>query len=143
MLVSVRLPAAAKPENTFPMRSVRSVLILCLVFLLSVATYAAAADVSGAWTFTVELGMGTGRPKVILKQEGEKLTGTYDGRYGVSPLEGIIKENKIELTVSMTAEGQAVLGVFTGVVDGDSMSGSVEFDGAGDGTWTAVKTPAR
>jgi hypothetical protein len=54
-----------------------------------------------------------------------------------------VREHKIELTVSMTAEGQAVLGVFTGVVDGDSMRGSVEFDGAGEGTWTAVRAAAK
>ena len=125
------------------MRIARHALILCLAVLPSIEVRAAHANVAGAWAFTVELAMGTGRPKVTLKQDGEKLTGTYDGRYGASPLEGTIKENKIELTVSMTAEGQAVLGVFTGSVDGDTMSGSVEFDGAGEGTWTAVRAAAR
>ena len=39
----------------------------------------------------------------------------------------------------MTAEGTAVTGVFTGTVQDDGMTGTVDFDGAGDGTWTAVK----
>jgi hypothetical protein len=101
------------------------------------------AKVAGQWKFTVELEMGTGHPTVTLKQDGEKLSGTYDGRYGVSPLEGTIKENKIEFTVSMTAEGTAVAGVFTGTVDGETMSGAVEFDQAGEGTWSAVRAPAK
>jgi len=87
----------------------------------------------------VELAVGTGHPTVTLKQDGEKITGTYDGRYGPSPLEGTVKERKIEFTVSMTAEGAAVTGVFTGTVQEDGMLGSVEFDEAGEGTWTAVR----
>ena len=105
------------------------------------------AKVAGVWKFTVELEVGTGHPTVTLKQDGEKLSGTYDGRYGLAPLEGTIKERKIQFTVSITAEGSAVTGVFSGVVEGDGdsqgMSGSVEFDQAGEGTWSAVKAPPR
>jgi hypothetical protein len=39
----------------------------------------------------------------------------------------------------MTIEGTKIEGVFNGTVDGDSMSGSVEFEGAGSGKWTAVR----
>jgi hypothetical protein len=102
------------------------------------------AKVAGVWKFNVELEVGTGHPTVTLKQDGEKVTGTYDGRYGASPLEGTVKDDKIEFTVSMTAEGTAVTGVFEGIVEPEGMSGSVQFEGAGDGTWTAVKaTPPR
>jgi hypothetical protein len=97
------------------------------------------AKVAGVWTFNVELAVGTGHPTVTLKQEGEKITGTYEGRYGPSPLEGTVKDQKIEFTVSMTAEGTAVTGVFTGTVQEEGMSGTMDFEGAGDGTWTAVR----
>jgi len=103
--------------------------------------------IAGVWKFTVELEVGTGHPTVTLKQDGEKVTGTYDGRYGAAPLEGTIKENKIEFTVSMTAEGAAVTGVFSGVVEGEGekqgMRGAVDFDQAGEGTWTAVRAAAK
>jgi hypothetical protein len=134
---------------------------LCCLFLLGAAVFSADASavvvstpsaplapadpakVAGVWKFTVELQIGTGHPTVTLKQDGEKLTGTYDGRYGAAPLEGTIKENKIEFTVAMTAEGASVTGVFSGVVEGDGadqgMHGTVDFDQAGEGTWTAVK----
>jgi hypothetical protein len=107
------------------------------------AAIAEPAKVAGVWKFTVELAVGTGHPTVTLKQDGEKLTGTYEGRYGPSALEGTIKENKIEFTVSMTAEGAAVSGVFSGVVEGEGMHGAVDFDQAGEGTWTAVKSPPK
>jgi hypothetical protein len=114
--------------------------------LSSLTTAVAIAEpvkIGGVWKFTVELELGTGHPTVTLKQDGEKLTGTYDGRYGAAPLEGTIKENKIEFTVSMTAEGAAVTGVFSGVVEGDNMHGAVDFDQAGEGTWTAVRAAAK
>jgi len=113
-------------------------LLMCLLAWAPVRI-AEPAKVAGVWTFSVELAVGTGHPTVALKQDGEKITGTYDGRYGPSPLEGTVKDQKIEFTVSMTAEGAAVTGVFTGTVQAEGMSGSVEFDQAGEGTWTAVR----
>ena len=113
--------------------------IVCVfaICLASTTLVAEPAKVAGQWNFTVELEMGTGHPVVTLKQDGEKLTGTYDGRYGQSPLEGTVKEKKIEFTVTMVAEGVSVAGVFSGTVDGETMSGTVEFDQAGEGTWSA------
>jgi hypothetical protein len=45
--------------------------------------------------------------------------------------------------VTMVAEGVSVSGVFSGTVEGDTMSGNVEFDEAGEGTWSATRTPAK
>ena len=95
------------------------------------------AKVAGEWNVVLELGSIAGRPTLEIKQEGEKITGTYRGRYGASPLEGAVKENQIGFTVTMNAEGQQTTGYFAGVVDGDKMSGTVEFEGAGEGTWSA------
>lgn len=97
------------------------------------------AKVAGQWNISLELGSITGRPTIELKQDGEKLTGTYRGRYGASPLEGEVKENQIGFTVTMNAEGQQTSGYFSGIVDGDTMSGAVEFEGAGEGTWLATR----
>ena len=103
----------------------------------------APANVAGEWHVALELGSITGRPTIELKQDGEKLTGTYRGRYGASPLEGGIKENKIGFTVTLNAEGQETTGEFEGTVDGDKMSGRVAFEGAGEGTWAAVRAAPR
>jgi hypothetical protein len=45
--------------------------------LLSCAAFA--ADISGAWQFTLETAKGKGSPSFEFKQDGEKLTGTYSG----------------------------------------------------------------
>jgi L-seryl-tRNA(Ser) seleniumtransferase len=118
-------------------------LFLAVLVTLGVTVFAAPANVVGHWSVSLELGSITGHPTLDLKQDGVKVTGTYRGRYGAAPLEGEVKENQIGFTVTMNAEGQEVSGFFSGTVDGDKMSGSVEFEGAGEGTWSATRTPAK
>jgi len=121
----------------------RLILIGLAAFLASFADSGAnsaePAKVDGKWNVLLQLETITGHPVLTLKQDGEKLTGTYEGRYGPSPLEGEIKENRIAFAVTFTAEGSKTTGVFQGTVDGASMSGSVEFEGAGNGKWSAVR----
>ena len=38
------------------------------------------ADVSGAWAMQIDIGGNAGTPTVTLKQDGEKLTGTYSSQ---------------------------------------------------------------
>jgi hypothetical protein len=114
-----------------------------LILLSAVLVSAAPANIAGQWQFTVELAVGTGRPLVTFKQDGEKITGTYEGRYGKSNLEGTVKENHVEFTVTVVAEGETVSGRFSGTVENDKMSGDVEYEGAGEGTWSAVRAPAK
>ena len=114
-----------------------------LILLSAVLVSAAPANIAGQWQFTVELAVGTGRPLVTFKQDGEKITGTYEGRYGKSNLEGTVKETHVQFTVTVVAEGQTVSGVFSGTVENDKMSGDVEYEGAGEGTWSAVRVPAK
>ena len=130
--------APAGPANLLPSR---------VSSLTTAVAMAEPVKIGGVWKFTVELEIGTGHPTVTLKQDGEKLTGTYDGRYGAAPLEGTIKENKIEFTVSMTAEGAAVTGVFSGVVEGDKRNKACAAPWTSTrparGTWTAVRAAAK
>jgi len=114
-----------------------------LILLSAVLVSAAPANIAGQWQFTVELAVGTGRPLVTFKQDGEKITGTYEGRYGKSNLEGTVKENHVEFIVTVVAEGETASGRFSGTVENDKMSGDVDYDGAGEGTWVAVRVPAK
>ena len=76
-----------------------------LVRILAISVLAAAvsaepAKVAGKWNVTLQLESITGHPVILLKQDGEKLTGTYESaRYGQSELKGAIKEKEIDRTV--------------------------------------------
>jgi hypothetical protein len=112
---------------------------LCLI---SATLLAEPAKVAGVWNVALELETVKGHPVLTIKQDGEKLTGTYEGRYGPSALEGTVKEKDVEFTVTMVAEGMRTTGTFAGTVDGDTMSGTVDFEGAGEGTWSATRAKA-
>jgi hypothetical protein len=114
---------------------------LRILVLTLLATIGAAdpANVAGKWNVTLQLETITGHPVILLKQDGEKLTGTYEGRYGQSDLKGSIKEKDIEFSVTFVAEGMQTQGVFAGKVNGDTMGGDVAYEGAGDGTWSAAR----
>jgi hypothetical protein len=117
----------------------RLLVALVVAVLASVSVLAEPAKVEGKWNVLLQLETITGHPVLTLKQNGEKITGTYEGRYGPSALEGEVKENRIAFVVSFSAEGTKTTGIFLGTVDGASMGGSVEFEGAGSGTWSAVR----
>jgi len=112
--------------------------VLTLVSAASLGAYEP-VKVDGKWNASLQLDAITGHPVLTFKQDGEKLTGTYEGRYGQSELKGLIKDNKIQFAVAFVAEGTQVQGVFLGTVEGDKMSGDVSFEGAGDGTWSAAR----
>ncbi len=96
-------------------------------------------NIAGKWLMTLELSVGTANPTLDLKQDGEKITGTYTGRYGESQLKGTLKGQALEFGFTMNAEGQDVTLSFTAQVaaDGQSMKGAATIEGLGDATWTA------
>jgi hypothetical protein len=121
----------------------RALAVVCCSVLASAFLFASStvepAKVAGKWNGRLQLESVSGSPVLTFKQDGEKLTGTYQGYYGATPLEGTIKEKEIAFAVTFNIEGTKTEGVFTGTVDGDSMGGRVEFEGAGSGTWSAVR----
>jgi hypothetical protein len=128
---------------TLCVRNFAVVTLLATTSLAAARPTPAPASVAGQWQFTVQLDMGTGTPVVTFQQDGARLTGTYEGRYGTSRLEGSVSENEITFTIAIVAQGTEVSGVFTGIVEAGTMRGDVEYEGAGGGTWTAVRMSPR
>lgn len=97
-------------------------------------------DVTGKWAFAVVTENGTGYPTVVLKQDGEKVTGTYDSpRMGTRPLEGAVKGDTIRLEMKGGTEGMPPF-VFVGVlVDKDTMKGTLEMGGMGSAAFTGKR----
>jgi hypothetical protein len=108
-----------------------------LLFLALLALPLMAADISGNWTFVVDLGGQGGSPKFTFQQKGEELTGTYSGQLGESKLKGTVKGDKVEF--QFETSGIAV--VYTGTITSASeMKGTCDYGGQASGTWTAKKS---
>ena len=108
-------------------------------FLLISLAAAQEVRVAGTWDITLETGRGTANPSMTLAQDGEKITGTYRGRLGESKLEGTLKGNAIQFSVTLKFQDQPVTISYRGTVDGDSMKGTVQFGDRGSGSWTAKR----
>lgn len=92
-------------------------------------------NVTGTWSMSVETDMGSGTPTFNLKQDGEKITGTYTGQLGDSPVTGTIKGNVIHLEFSI----QGNLITYDGTASSTEMSGKVKLAEMASGTFTGKK----
>ncbi len=99
-----------------------------------------AADLTGNWSFQVETSSGSGSPTFTFQQQGEALTGTYEGLLGSAKVAGTVKGDKVEFSFNGNAGGETIKVVYTGAVEGDrKMKGVVKLGDLGEGTWTATK----
>jgi hypothetical protein len=123
----------------------RRVMVAALVLAGAVTTFAqkapAAATVTGKWMMTLEMTVGTSSPVLVFKQDNEKLTGSYTGRYGEYPLVGKIDGRKLEFVVTINAEGTETKMAFTGELTeaGDVIKGNADLGGMGEATWLAKR----
>jgi hypothetical protein len=105
---------------------------------IALAFTAFAADISGTWEFTVETSQGSGTPSFECKQEGDKLSGTYSGRFGKAPLAGSVKGDQVDFTFEVADVDGKVH--YKGTVESPTrMKGDVEYGDVGKGTFTAKK----
>lgn len=130
---------------------VRRMLIAALVFAFmgagAAASFAqkapdaAAVNLTGKWQMTLEMEVGTASPVLVFKQDNEKLTGTYTGRYGEYALVGKVDGRKLEFVVTINAEGTETKMSFTGELTpaGDVVKGNADLGGMGQATWFAKR----
>src|SRR5262245_411863 len=116
---------------------------ISLIAALTVFTShtSAAADISGTWNFSVDLDSGGhGDPIFVFKQEGDKLTGTYNGPLGEQKVTGSVTGSKAVFGFEFTADGQNMKATYTGNIESSTkMTGTVQFTGDERGKWVATK----
>ncbi len=122
------------------MKKAHRTLILTLLVLSAVSLYAA-VDLTGTWNVKVDLGDQKGSPTFTLKQDGEKLTGTYSGALGESSITGTVKGS--DVTIDFEASGAQIH--YTGKVDkdGKKIEGACDYGGQANGTFVATKKESK
>ncbi len=119
-------------------------IILSALAVVLLCVPAMAADVTGTWTFSVDLENGQhGDPVFVLTQAGAKLTGTYNGPFGQQKVTGTIQGETARIEVSGSNDAGKVTLTYAAKIEGpDKMSGTMTRNVAGDsvpGKWTAVR----
>src|SRR5262245_29193457 len=114
--------------------------VAMMITMPSASAQAAKVNVTGKWLFNVETGAGSGTPTMTFTQDGEKLTGKYNGQFGEADLTGTVKGQDIAFSFNVDAQGTAVSFKYTGTIENkDALKGKVEIAGLGEGTFTAKR----
>jgi hypothetical protein len=103
---------------------------------------ATAADVTGTWDVTIHYPPPDGDypARYVLKQDGQKITGTYHGLYGPADVTGTIKANDVALSVTVDVRGTPNTARFTGkLTSATKMSGTVTGTSDQPRKWSAEK----
>ena len=108
-----------------------SLLLRCSLMLLALAASVFAADVNGNWKGSLKTQNGDLDTSMVLKVDGEKLTGTVTNMYGEEQItEGVVKGDAVSFII-MAGGGQFKL-VYKGKVEGDQIKFTVTVGDFGD-----------
>lgn len=117
-----------------------SILTIFLLVLFAFPLLSEQTNVSGDWQMTVKTPRREIKWEVHFDQDRESLTVTMKGPRGNETTgEGTIKDNKIEWAVSRnTPRGEMTL-TYSGQVEGETMSGKVQFGNNRSLEWEASR----
>jgi L-seryl-tRNA(Ser) seleniumtransferase len=104
------------------------------------APQAPAVTVAGQWVARLEFGnRGSASHNLVLEQDGDKLTGTHYAEFDSGDLNGSVSGKTVRFQSSYRIQGQRLSYTFTGTVDGEKMSGTVNMGEYGETKWTAER----
>lgn len=109
---------------------------VAVVGLVASASADTVFDLSGKWRLTLEMEVGRATPLLELTEKDGKLSGTYTGRYGASPVEGTVEGRKLAFGVAFETQTLAFQGE---IKDDGTLAGTAAFGELGEVKWTAVR----
>ena len=96
---------------------------------LALAAFTTFGDDTDAGIWKWSLAGQNGETILKLKQDGEKLTGSYTNQFGKAEItDGSLKDGDITFKVKRELNGQAFLIKYSGKLSGDKITGKCEFD---------------
>jgi len=111
------------------------VLIMAALALTS-APAAAPPDLSGEWYFDVQSQNGPGRREVLFRQEGRRVIGFIESDSASGRFVGSMDGADLEFTAVLEFGGEPMAAVYRAAVDGDRMTGTIDFGLYGKATFT-------
>jgi hypothetical protein len=100
------------------------------------------SNVAGEWTLTVESPMGRDDVRAQFEQAGEQLSGTVISEGREIPVVGTVRGNSVRFGISLDVRGQPLQLDYVGTIEGDNMSGTVQFGPVGNGKFSGRRGAA-
>lgn len=112
-----------KPKKLF----LSKITFLALAFFTSGTVLAATSDVAGTWKWTTEGRDGqSSESSLVLKQDGDKVTGLYKSTRGESPIEdGKVSGKEIAFKITREVQQGSFTAHYKGTVEGNTIKGSM------------------
>jgi seryl-tRNA(Sec) selenium transferase len=85
----------------------------------------AGVDLSGHWDLTVEYFSSTSRHQLYLQQEGNWVAGAHHSEFSHQEIVGFVEGDRVKLRSEIRQPGDAILFLFSGQVEGDTIAGSI------------------
>ena len=96
-------------------------------------------NVAGDWTIHLRFLYGEATHSVTLKQNGDQLSGRYRGQFSSSDATGCVHGTEITFRAALRHQASSAPYAYTGIVDGDTMGGTVDMGEYWTGQWTAQR----
>ncbi|HKE59989.1 MAG TPA: hypothetical protein VKB46_24930 [Pyrinomonadaceae bacterium] len=120
------------------MKRLATMLILALALFVTTAA-AQSPNSTGTWDATLTSPQGTFNVQMMLKQDGEKVTGVVKGQRGEIPIEGTLTGKDLKLKYTIKFQDNDMLITLAGTLDGASIKGSADYGGLAQGDFTAQR----
>ena len=117
----------------------RLAVALGIVAAAVVVSVTAQSNGAGDWNMTIDSDQGSLSATMTFKQDGEKVTGSMPTDQITFEFEGTISDNKLELVAEIDAGGAFLEVILEATVDGDEITGTLDFGGYGSGDITATR----
>ena len=117
----------------------RLAVALGVVAAALVVSVTAQSNVAGDWNMTIDSDQGSLSATMTFKQDGEKVTGSMPTDQITFEFEGTISDNKLELVAEIDAGGAFLEVTLEATVDGNEITGPLDFGGYGGGDITATR----
>jgi len=116
-------------------------LAIGILLVGGVSLCASFVDVSGSWDMTLITPRGERETELNFEQDGESIKVTMPSFRGGDDMtgEGTVTADKIQWTFTIEGPQGDMTLIYTGTIEGDSMSGEAEFGEMGTFEWTAKK----
>jgi hypothetical protein len=95
--------------------------------------------IAGEWAVTIQYLRGEGRQHFTIAQDGGELRGQQKGEIYEGRLRGEVRGREVEIRSNMAVPGNGISWAFTGAIDGNRMSGTVDMGEYGPASFTAVR----
>jgi lipopolysaccharide export LptBFGC system permease protein LptF len=108
--------------------------VALLALTLSATLAVAAENATGNWKWSITTQNGdTFESTAKLKQDGDKVTGTVNGRFGEAEIQdGSVKGDDIKFKVKRERDGQTFVLNYSGKISTDKIKGKIEFERDGN-----------